>query len=126
MRVWPVVNCSGYLTCHTCLCFDSFFCDCQCVLVLELLCVFFFPAFECTAPALTGYVVTESDLTALSFDVTIACAAGYEGTAAVTGCSATGNTASAYSVSGCTGMHLSHACNTCQMMRIYVLVFFRA
>ena len=82
------------------------------MLVLDLS---FFSAFDCTAPtapALTGYVVTESDLTAISFAVTIACAAGYEGTAAVTGCSATGNTASAYSVSGCTGMHLSHACNT--------------
>jgi hypothetical protein len=65
-------------------------------------------AYACTAPDTTGYAVTETELTALSFDVTIACADGYSGTAAVTGCSATGNTAGDYSVSGCAGMQCMH------------------
>ena len=65
-------------------------------------------AYACTVPDTTGYVMTEIDLTALTFDVTIACADGYSGTAAVTGCSATGNTAGDYSVSGCAGMQCMH------------------
>jgi len=53
----------------------------------------------CSAPAdATGYALTEAVLQASKFDVTVQCAVGYVGTAAVTACSADGE---AYTLSGC-------------------------
>lgn len=54
----------------------------------------------CTQPGdISGYVVTESDLSVpTGFSVAAACAAGYEGTAAVHACTTSGE----YTLSGCT------------------------
>ena len=53
----------------------------------------------CVAPSdVTGYDVTEVALLESKFDVTVKCAAGYLGTAAVAACSADGE---AYTLSGC-------------------------
>ena len=56
----------------------------------------------CSQPSdITGYTVTETQLNvATGFEVTPACATGYEGTAAVTACTASG----AYALSGCTAI----------------------
>ena len=53
----------------------------------------------CTQPSdITGYAVTETDLTVAGFDVSVQCAAGWSGTPAVSVC----NTAIDYTLSGCT------------------------
>jgi hypothetical protein len=57
----------------------------------------------CTRPSdVTGYTVADTnlDLGAGAFDVTAACAAGYEGTAAASACSTHGRD---YTLSGCSG-----------------------
>eukprot|EP01043_Picozoa_sp_COSAG02_P085799 COSAG02_NODE_23379_length_720_cov_1.508857_1_plen_210_part_10 len=57
-------------------------------------------AIVCTRPAsITGYTVTDNnlDLSAGAFDVSVGCADGYEGTAAVSACTTDG----AYTLSGC-------------------------
>ena len=56
----------------------------------------------CTQPAdITGYTVTDTQLNVVTgFDVTPACATGYEGTAAVSACTASGD----YTLSGCTAI----------------------
>jgi hypothetical protein len=54
----------------------------------------------CTTPAdTTGYVITaEADLSVGGFDVSVSCAAGYEGTAGATACATAGD----YALAGCT------------------------
>lgn len=57
------------------------------------------PFRHCVAPASTnGYTIEETSLRISTFDVKVACAAGYTGTAAVQACTFDGDT---YSLSGC-------------------------
>eukprot|EP01046_Picozoa_sp_COSAG06_P006864 COSAG06_NODE_328_length_17440_cov_46.327836_13_plen_378_part_00 len=60
-------------------------------------------AIVCARPAdIAGYDVTDNELNVVTgFDVAVACAAGYEGTAAVTACDAQGG---AYTLGGCTAV----------------------
>ena len=53
---------------------------------------------ECTSPNFDGYVVTEQNTVAQTFDVSGSCARGYEGKAVATACKKTGQK---YTLSGC-------------------------
>ena len=107
-----------------CMCASTLLGDVTHVPRLDMLC-FLFSAFDCIAPDTTGYVVTENELTAISFDVTVSCADGYSGTAAgATSCP--GNTAGEYSVFGCAGMHLMPVACGCELgwvMFVWVCCF---